>query len=354
MKHCYINSAVCISAQKTFGTPFMQDIVINNLHNVLPAIQPDLKGFITPAAGRRMASGVKNSIVAATAALKDAGDVMPDAIITGSGMGCNIDSQKFLQALIDNNEEFLTPTSFIQSTHNTPAAQIALGLQSKVYNVTYVNGAVSFESALIDAGLRMEEGEAASVLVGGVEELAENRTRLLELSGEIKDKEGAPFTIPGSSSTGAVFSEGAAFFVLSSAKAPQSMAKIHDVAIYNHLENDEVEEEIKKFLAANGLAVKDIDAVVLGYNGDCLYDSYYYTVAAAIFSEKPQLYYKHMSGEYNTASAFGLWAAANIVHTQHLPQIMRANERESNAYNNLLLYNQYRGKDHSLTLISKP
>ena len=57
---------------------------------------------------------------------------MPDAIITGTGLGCLEDTEKFLTAMVTNKEEFLTPTSFIQSTHNTVSAQIALLLPTGI------------------------------------------------------------------------------------------------------------------------------------------------------------------------------------------------------------------------------
>lgn len=56
------------------------------------------------------------SSVASKYALQEAGIENPDAIIVGTGMGCSQDSEKFLKNVIDNNEEFLTPTFFIQST----------------------------------------------------------------------------------------------------------------------------------------------------------------------------------------------------------------------------------------------
>jgi 3-oxoacyl-(acyl-carrier-protein) synthase len=353
MKKCYINGTACVSSQKTINTAFLQDIIINNDDNILELALPDYKEVIPPAAARRMAKGVKNGIVASHWAMKEAGTQNPDAIITGTGMGCSVDSEKFLKALIDNSEEFLTPTSFIQSTHNTVGGQIALGLQCKAYNFTYVNGAVSFESSLIDAIMQIEEGEAATVLVGGVEETAENTMNFLQLSGSIKDKAQSPYSVLGSKTTGAVFSEGAVFFVLEDEQKDTTYAELKDVAIYNVLEQDEVQAKLEAFLANNKLTVNDIDAIVLGFNGDTRYDGYYTTLANGIFSATPQAYYKHLSGEFNTASAFGLWIASHIVKLQEIPQVIKVNTVEGKAYKNVLLYNQYRGIDHSFTLISQ-
>ena len=157
MRKTYINGLGSISAQETFDSVFLEKAEINEIDNVLSLKTPIYKDFISPVAIRRMARGVKNGIVASAMAMKEANVSSVDAIITGTGMGCIEDSDKFLKAIIDNKEAFLTPTSFIQSTHNTVGAQIALGLQCKAYNFTYVNGAVSFESALLDAKMKIEE-----------------------------------------------------------------------------------------------------------------------------------------------------------------------------------------------------
>ncbi len=353
MKKCYINGTGCVSAQKTFSVGFPDEVIINDSNNVLEISQPDYKEFIAPAAGRRMAKGVKNGIVASAKALAEAGVQSPEAIVTGTGMGCIIDSEKFLKAILDNKEEFLTPTSFIQSTHNTVGAQIALGLQCKAYNFTYVNGAVSFESALIDALLQIEEEEASTVLVGGVEESGEATMTFLELNGTIKSKEAAPYSVLESQSTGAVFSEGATFFVLSDAKQESSYAELKDVAIHNVLDAEEVIEKLNTFLVVNNLTAQDIDAVLLGYNGDAKHDAYYTKLAQDLFKDVPQGYYKHLCGEFNTASAFGLWVGSQIIKTQNLPQAVSANGKFSKEYKNILLYNQFEGKDHGFTLLSQ-
>ena len=353
MKKCYINGTGCVSAQKTLDAAFLEEVVINQKDNILSLVQPDYKNYITPAAGRRMAKGVKNGIVASAKAMQEAGTQNFDAIITGTGMGCNVDSEKFLMALIDNKEEFLTPTSFIQSTHNTVGAQIALGLQCKAYNFTYVNGAVSFESALIDAQMQIQEEDAQSVLVGGIEEVADNTIQFMQFTGAIKDKDSAPFRVLNSKSNGAVFSEGSIFFVLENTHKETSYAELKDVFIYNILAENEVKIKLESFLARNKLSISDIDAVVLGYNGDAQFDTYYTTLAETIFKNVPQVYYKHLSGEYNVASAFGLWVAAHIIKLQHINPGLKVNTLERKKYKNILLYNQYRGQDHSFTLISQ-
>ena len=352
MKTCYINGVSCISTQDTFDKDFLSEVTINETENVLFANQPSYKEFIAPAAIRRMAKGVKMGIAASTKALKEANVTMPDAIITGTGMGCVEDSEKFLKAIIDNSEEFLTPTSFIQSTHNTVGGQIALGLQCKAYNFTYVNGAVSFETALLDAKMQIENEDASSILIGGIDETGSHTIELFKLAGLIKKETGQPYSVLNPTSKGVVFSEGASFFVLENEKKESSYAYVEAVSMINALEKEEVESHIVSFLNANNLKVSDIDAVVLGNNGDVEFDGYY-DVSQSLFNEIPQIYYKHLSGEHNTASAFGFWVASNIIKTQKLPEIVSKNNIFREKYETILLYNQYRGKDHSLIVLKK-
>jgi len=353
MKKTYINGVGCISTQKTFDTVFLEEAVYNQNDTILSIVAPVYKDFITPAAIRRMAKGVKNGIVASALALKDAQLENVDAIITGTGLGCIEDSEKFLKNILDNNEEFLTPTSFIQSTHNTVGAQIALSLQCKGYNFTYVNGAVSFESALLDAKMQIEENGANSVLVGGIDENGEYTTSLFKLMGRIKQDGNQPYDVLNPTSTGAVFGEGASFFVLENEKKDTSYAQVLDVEIKNTLEENEIEGEIITFLNANNLQISDIDAVVLGLDGNITFDSYYKNLTENAFAKTPQLYYKHLSGEYDTASAFALWMAAKVIKTQEIPEIIKVNSVEKPTYNTILLYNQLNGKNHSFTLLSK-
>lgn len=352
MKKCYINGISAISAQNTFESDFLESVTINETENTLFAVEPDYKAFIPPAAIRRMAKGIKMGVATSAQALQKAGLEQVDAIITGTGMGCSQDSEKFLRNMLDNNEQFLTPTSFIQSTHNTVAAQIALRLSCKGYNFTYVNGAVSFESALLDAFMQLKTGEANSILTGGIDEYAEHTFSLYKLIGLIKSEEDKPYSVLNSNSKGTVFSEGATFFALENIRKNSTYAEVVDIQIKNKVSKEQLSDFFDAFLKKNNLTTSEIDVIVLGNNGDVEFDDYF-AKATDYFEESIGVYYKHLSGEYNTASAFGLWVASNILKSQKIPNIVRINSVEKEQYKTILLYNQYRGLDHSLVLLRK-
>lgn len=340
MKPCYINSATSISAQNTFDVHgFLETFVLNEL-KIVPAIHPKYKGFINPKTSRRMATGVKMGIATSKITLQEAQLESPDAIITGTGMGCIEDSEKFLNTIINNDEQYLTPTSFIQSTHNTVGAQIALMLKCNGYNMTYVHGAVSFESSLIDAQLMLHENEANNVLVGGVDELGK---QFINDIVKIEAEQTKSITVP--------FSEGAHFFTVASSKQKNTYCQLKDIEIINTATPELIQHKLIDFLQRNNLFTSDIDAVVLGKNGD-EYDVYYQNLQDSILKNTIHTHYKHLSGEFFTASAFGFWTASNIIKHQEIPEITRLNSIKKATYKNILLYNQFKGKQHSFTLLT--
>lgn len=352
MSAVYINSASCISVQDTLNDNILQNLTVKNSSNIIKAIEPNYKEFIPPAMIRRMSKTVKMSSVASHYALKEAEIEKPDAIIVGTGMGCSQDSEKFLKNVIDNHEEFLTPTFFIQSTHNTVAGQIALGLQCHAYNFTYVNTSSSLEFSLLDAQLQINDGEAENVLVGSTDEQTDRTMELYCLNNTIKKEADLPANYLHSTTNGVIWGEGASFFVIGKDKTENSYAKLKNIQISNKVELNEVKDFIQNFLVQNNLSTHDIDAVILGFSGDAQSDMYY-TKAMNLFPDSAQLYYKHLSGEFNTASGFSTFMACHILKEQQIPEIMMINAEKKESIKNILLYNHLAGDDHSLMLLEK-
>jgi 3-oxoacyl-(acyl-carrier-protein) synthase len=352
MSAVYINSASCISVQDTLNENILQNLTPENSSNIIKAVEPNYKEFIPPAMIRRMSKTVKMSSVASHYALKEAGIEQPDAIIVGTGMGCSQDSEKFLKNVIDNHEEFLTPTFFIQSTHNTVAGQIALGLQCHAYNFTYVNTSSSLEFSLLDAQLQINDGEAENVLVGSTDEQTARTMELYCLINTIKKEADLPVDYLHSTTNGVIWGEGASFFVVGKDKTESSYAKLKNINIGNKVELDEVQDFIQHFLAQNSLSTGDIDAVILGFSGDADSDVYY-TKAMDLFPNSSLLYYKHLSGEFNTASGFSTFIACHILKEQQIPEVMMINAEKRESIKNVLLYNHLAGHDHSLVLLEK-
>lgn len=352
-KSVYINSVGSVSVQKTFdNSEFLNEIKSYN-DTAVNVINPNYKEYIPPAQARRMAKGIKMSTVSSQTALKEAGLVNVDAIIVGTGLGCLGDSEKFVGDIIDNDEQFLTPTRFIQSSHNTVAGQIALGIGCKGYNFTYVHSTVSFESSLIDAKMQLENEEANHILVGGVDEMVKHHVDTHRLIGHIKEEPIDSTQLLDSNTKGSVMGEGSHFFVLSNQKQASTYAELVAVACYNTLTRESLPKKIRSFLSDTQISIEGIDLIILGNNGDVDFDGFYQQLSESIFKDTAQAYYKHLSGEFDTASGFAFWLGNKILKTQHIPEVTRLNKVQVSHPQTILIYNQYRGENHSLVLLKK-
>lgn len=351
-KSVYINSVGSVSAQKTFDNATFLDEIVPYEATELRVVDPDYKAYISPAAARRMAKGIKMSTVSSQTALKEAGIENVDAIIVGTGLGCLDDSVKFVSDIINNQEQFLTPTRFIQSSHNTVAGQIALGLGCRGYNFTYVNSTVSFESSLLDAQMQLESDEAKNILVGGVDEMVDYHVKSHRLIGHFKNEPMRLETLLSSKTEGSIMSEGSHFFVLSNEKQASTYAELLGVEIYNRLSRENLSDQVQSFLNHNDTDLEAIDLVVLGNNGDINFDNYYHTLSQGIFKSTPQACFKHLSGEFDTATGFAFWLSSKIIKTRTVPEVVKLNSAEKPP-KTVLIYNQYRGQNHSLVLLKK-
>jgi 3-oxoacyl-[acyl-carrier-protein] synthase II len=347
----FITGIGAVSPQKTFDNALFLDELVNSEGAMLRCADPNYKEYISGDLVRRMSRIIKMGVAASKIAMNDARCGMPDAIITGTGLGCIEDTEKFLITLLQNNEEFLTPTSFIQSTHNTVSAQIALLMKCHNYNFTYVNRGISFESAVIDTMARMRLEQSPTVLLGGVDEMTKNTFAIMDRLGHWKRKPINQLSLLTDKTRGTLAGEGASFFVVSDANNGNAYAKLASVETFFNPENDaEIETRIGDFLNRAGTEMKEIGLVILGVNGDPTGDRIYNKLMEGLFRGSAAAYYKHLCGEYMTAGAFSLWLACKILRTKTVPEVIRLNAHAP-APGNILLYNHYRMADHSLMLI---
>ena len=345
----YIRSSSCISPQNTFGNEgFLTDIAVYT-GTRLKAIEPDYKEFIDPKQIRRMSHVIKMGVVAAKDCLNQDNTEMPGAIITGTAFGCLEDTVTFLTRIVEQDEELLPPTAFIQSTHNTVAAQVALMLKCHGYNNTFVHKGISFESALFDAIMLLNEQEADNILVGGTEEMVDASFKVLTRLGLYKRQPGSNLQLYTEESRGTIGGEGAVFFLLSDKASPDNMAELS--AIKTLYKPKDIEESIIAFLAENALKIEDIDLVINGRNGDTRNDEVYKNLGNTLFKSSSLANYKHLCGEYSTSSSFALWMAANIVKKGVVPEVVVEKEVNLTAPKRILIYNHYQNKYHSLMLI---
>jgi 3-oxoacyl-[acyl-carrier-protein] synthase II len=347
----FIRATGNISPQQSFGHgPLLQPLVTQT-GNRLHCTEPDYSTYIDPRYIRRMSRIIKMGVAAALECLKEAGVQNPDAIVMGTAYGCLEDTGIFIKKMVEQQEEMLTPTAFIQSTHNTIGAQVALLLQCHNYNNTFVHRGFSFESALLDAMMLLEENAAGNVLTGAADEITGYSHTLLSRFGLYKQDAGASTDLFAVSSKGTIAGEGAAFFLLSKQSSGNDYALLEGLqTFYKPGSIAAVQSAITDFLLANQLTAADIDLVITGRNGDAKGDALYQAVTGHLFTNHPVAHYKHLCGEYPTSTAFALWLAARICKQQTVPAILGS--VPAPAPKRILIYNHYQNIHHSLMLVS--
>ena len=344
----YISGTGSISPVEHFN----RDMTIPNIEktdNSFPFFiskEPAYKDYINPMQLRRMSRVMKMGITSAMLCLKDAGTEVPEAIITATGLGCVEDSDKFLSALIVNEEKMLNPTPFIQSTHNTIGSQIALQLKCHGYNSTYAGRGACFEMALLDSLMLLNEGEAKNVLVGSYDEITPNLVTILHRLGLFRanhyNKVEYSGNIPG---------EGASFGLLSLNSGKNDYAVLQGVTIFPRENN--LTEELEKFISSYGIGMSNMDVIITGQNSEVSDNSFYSNLNSLISEEQTLINFKKYCGEYLTASAFAFWMASHILKSQTIPasSIIKKGNREE--IKNILIVNNSLGNQYSAILLTK-
>jgi len=347
----YINGIGLISPQNTYeNNEFLQNIMEQNA-DYLKCVEPVYKNFIDPILSRRMSRLIKMGITSAKICLADAGEIQPDAIITGTGLGSVEDTEKILGD-ITKEEKFLNPTPFIQSTYNTISSQIAIILKCHGYNSTYVHRSFSFESVLQDAIMQLEEGTADHILAGGIDEMTMNHLQITRRLGLWKTGPVSNLRLLEEPGPGALAGEGSAYFLVSGEPNENSYAQLIGVeTIYKPSSREKLFLHVREFLESHQLNTGDIDLVLTGVNGDVNWDFLYQDFLSELFPGNAAAWYKHLCGEYHTASGFGLFTAANILKHQVYPEILALNTNSPKDFKYILLYNHFRNVNHSLILL---
>lgn len=167
-------------------TAFSRNIQIKTLSRIEIKSVDELsaiRNYVKPIEARRMGRLMKSSLISSLRALEEAGIDMPDAIITGTAYGCLDNTVRMLDHISEAGEETVSPTFFMQSTHNTIGSNIAIRLHCHGYNSTYSQGDKSLEWALRDARLLLQSGRCKTILVGFHDEYNPRLTAMLKKAG---------------------------------------------------------------------------------------------------------------------------------------------------------------------------
>lgn len=349
----YIKGISIISPQRAFGDhPFPEDVNTFSGTGYMKCIEPSYREFIDPMISRRMSRIVKMGVYSALNCMKTTGVDMPDAIIAGTGLGCLEDTEKFLSSVHTSEEKLLNPTPFIQSTHNTVAGAIALAVKCHGYNATYTQRGFSFESAIADALLQLNENPLKNILAGGFDEVTETSFEITSRLGLWKNHPVDSSRLYEYETRGSLAGEGAAFVMLSG-KTGAGNVKLRSLETIYTTNLSIVENRISEWLKREGLTPAGIGLAILGLNGDIKDRNFYSRLMNGLLKDNPVTGFKHLCGEYDTSASFALWLAWSVLNNR-VPDLPSLNQISIPAQlSTVLIYNHLRGKYHSAYLLEK-
>ncbi|MBK8522184.1 MAG: beta-ketoacyl synthase chain length factor [Chitinophagaceae bacterium] len=340
---------------KTFSISVQQNLLQANIELInepvnkkLQAIEPAYEK-IPPGILRRMGKSIRMGVGAALPLMSETDPV--NGIIMGSANAGMEECVKFLNQIVQYEEGQLTPGNFVQSTGNVIAGQLGLITRNKGYNVTHVHAGLAFENAVLDAIMQLNTNPSNSYLLGGVDEISSFHYNIEALAGTYKKEEVSNKVLYEAGSPGYLVGEGAAMFVVS-AEANNFIAKLTAIATIHSTDIELVQAQLKMFLQKNLEAGTAIDLFLSGENGDNRTLPFYTACETLLADDTAIVRYKHMTGDFPTASALGLWYACEFLQ-QQVPQHMFKKKTSKTSYRNILLYNNFKGLQHSFILVSK-
>ena len=295
----YIKAATQISMQQPLSEAWMT-APVEHTEPYVRSLDPNFRDWLNPLESRRMGKILKRALVTAQKVMHDSGVQQPDAVITGTGLGCIENTELFLDQLCREGEEMLKPTYFMQSTHNTISSLISIHDHLHGYNTTYSHKSVSFDSALLDAFTQLRLGDIRTALVTGNDEMTPSYFSILQRAGYVGQ--------PGQVAAG----ETSVAMMLTTDPA-DALCEIEEVSM-------SVRGVQQPFAPA--------DLLVLGTNGVPQNDQLYREVAQQMPGVET-FEYKRLFGESYTVSGLGIYAAAHLLSQGRAGRVLFVNHSDN-------------------------
>lgn len=348
----FINGVGIIAPQKTFETEGFLSEVSEYNKNVLTCMPPDFKAYINPIQMRRLSHMLRIGLSAAVICMRNSKITMPDGIITATGYGFLNETAKFLKEILEQKEKQLTPTYFMQGTSNALAGLVALTIKCMGYNNTYVSKGIAFENAMADGMMQLNENASLNFLIGSYDEAAEVQYNASIRVSHFKTEFINNLSLFDTNTKGSIQGEGSAFFMLSGKSSDSTLCLMSDLDVVYKPEGTELQNALDKFLATNGLTSEDIDLIVNGVSGDVHHDAVTNALIDSRFKNTAQTRFKHLCGEYTTATSFALWLGASILRRQEVPEIVKVQRwNQPDKLKTVLIVNQYMNKSFTFILL---
>lgn len=300
MKKVFIQAAEQVSIQEPLSERWMTEPLSYD-EPLVKAQNPVFRDYMAANEARRMGGLMKRALVTTLKVLKETGIEHPDAIITGTCLGSLDYTERILDAMLENGEEALSPTHFMQSTHNTVGSALAIYTKTHGYNTTYSHGSISFDLTVQDAWMQMQLGKISTALVGGHDEMTEGYFSKLQQVNFV----GVEGMVP--------CGEMAMSMLLNTDPSVDHLAELAGIRMSFRPSGEQLQQQLDSLLAQAGMTLDDVSLVMTGMNGNPANDQLYKPMFETLLADKSTMDYKRVFGENYAASALGLYAASHLL-----------------------------------------
>lgn len=333
MNKLYIKGASSIAFDTAIPNNWLGTQILDDIRDKKLTIQePNYDAIIPSRILRRMSRILRMSYYTAMNAMTNANLEVPDGIITGTTLGCLEDTWTFLSKMIENEEEILSPTAFIHSTHNTISTNLAIHLKCYGYNSTHVHKNMSFENALIDTFVQIELSPGSKFLVGGADEKTEISEDIISKLINYK-KTNINDPINNITNQG----EGTSYFILSDVKDESTNIAIKNVDIITGYGETDKENYLSE--------------IIRGYHIDSTLILTDKQITKGILCNYQQENYLNIFGDFGTASASALFLAYYILNSIESNTDLLSNKMS--AIKNIIIINSRDNQHLSHIIVEK-
>lgn len=346
----YITHAACLSPQPTLDGRFTQTKETALYEGTkYYALEPSYKAILPLRLLRQMSKAMR--LTAGTGLpLIHAQHRTLEGIILGMSPMSIDQSVHFIEQLKLYTKGWLSSQAFAETMAHLIAGALTILGQLGGACQTHINEGLAFEQALLDALIRLEQGSAARLLVGGVEVLSEITYAMHTTQGRVKSLPTTSKNLLQVGGLGTAWGEGATLFVAEAVASKQAKARIVDVHTCCFGSPEQMANELRGLLQCHHWAPEQVQGLVLGYNGDASTDVYYKTIEEQLFPKAGVWVYKHLMGDSTVANAQGCWLGLHLLQGNDLPKAT-VWRKPIHLPSRIIVYNQYAGTQHGIILM---
>jgi hypothetical protein len=153
-------------------------------------------------------------------------------------------------------------------------------------------------------------------------------------------------------SPGTIAGEGATMFLANNVQTDAD-AQLQKIRILHADDAKLIADNLDEFLQQDSQGKEKIDLLLSGESGDNRFQKYYNACENILSKDVTVVRFKHIFGEYPSVSAAAVWLSSYILKHQCVPGHLLKYPSEKNAFQKILIYNNYKGIQHSFILLSK-